>query len=83
MPIFAITDVSPLLGDEPHPAAARSDLVSTVTGVHTVLPPHGYAQEDLTEAIADLCLAPGADRALMRRLHMSMRRAYAPPRPPD
>ncbi|WP_055634115.1 type III polyketide synthase [Streptomyces griseoruber] len=45
--------------------------MSTVTGVHTVLPPHSYAQEDLTEAIADLCLAPGADRTLLRRLHMS------------
>ncbi|WP_448317361.1 type III polyketide synthase [Streptomyces sp. CO7] len=45
--------------------------MSTVAGVHTVLPPHVYAQEDLTEAIGDLCLAPGADRALLRRLHRS------------
>ncbi|MFE5207302.1 type III polyketide synthase [Streptomyces sp. NPDC056600] len=45
--------------------------MSTVAGVHTVLPPHAYTQEDLTEAIGDLCLAPGADRALLRRLHRS------------
>ena len=48
------------------PAAA-----STIAAVATALPPHCYAQEDLTEAIGDLCLPPGADRALLRRLHAS------------
>ncbi|GGV85031.1 type III polyketide synthase [Streptomyces massasporeus] len=44
---------------------------TTVTAVHTALPAHRYAQDDLTEPIGDLCLAPGADRALLRRLHAS------------
>ncbi|MFF8592407.1 type III polyketide synthase [Streptomyces sp. NPDC015220] len=35
------------------------------------MPAHRYAQDDLTEAIGDLCLAPGADRAVLRRLHAS------------
>ncbi|MGW0083058.1 type III polyketide synthase [Streptomyces sp. NPDC003393] len=48
------------------PAAA-----TTVAAVHTALPPYRYAQDELTEAIGDLCLAPGADRALLRRLHAS------------
>lgn len=71
MPVLAITDDSPLPDDGHHPAAARPGSVCTVSGVHTVLAPHGYAQENLTEAIADLCLAPGADRTLLRRLHTS------------
>jgi alkylresorcinol/alkylpyrone synthase len=48
------------------PAAA-----TTIAAVHTVLPPHRYAQEDLTEPIGDLCLSPGANRAVLRRLHAS------------
>ncbi|MGV9343529.1 type III polyketide synthase [Streptomyces spiralis] len=48
------------------PAAA-----TTVAAVRTALPPYRYAQEELTEAIGDLCLPPGADRALLRRLHAS------------
>ncbi|MFD3333101.1 type III polyketide synthase [Streptomyces sp. NPDC058700] len=44
---------------------------TTIAAVHTALPPHRYAQDDLTELIGDLCLAPGADRALLRRLHAS------------
>lgn len=44
---------------------------STVTAVRTALPPHRYTQDDLTERIGDLCLAPGADRAVLRRVHAS------------
>ncbi|MEU6279294.1 3-oxoacyl-[acyl-carrier-protein] synthase III C-terminal domain-containing protein [Streptomyces sp. NPDC047028] len=44
---------------------------SVIAAVRTALPPYRYAQEDLTEAIGDLCLPPGADRALLRRLHAS------------
>lgn len=44
---------------------------TTVAAVRTALPPHAYAQEDLTEPIGDLCLPPGADRAVLRRLHAS------------
>ncbi|MER5736791.1 MULTISPECIES: 3-oxoacyl-[acyl-carrier-protein] synthase III C-terminal domain-containing protein [unclassified Streptomyces] len=50
----------------PAPVAA-----TTIAAVHTAVPPHRYAQEDLTEPIGDLCLAPGADRVLLRRLHVS------------
>ncbi|MFE0927900.1 type III polyketide synthase [Streptomyces mutabilis] len=44
---------------------------TTIAAVHTALPTHRYVQEDLTGPIGDLCLAPGADRALLRRLHAS------------
>ncbi|MFC5853065.1 type III polyketide synthase [Streptomyces chlorus] len=44
---------------------------TTIAAVRTALPPHRYAQEALTEPIGDLCLLPGADRALLRRLHAS------------
>ncbi|MFI5685287.1 type III polyketide synthase [Streptomyces sp. NPDC051636] len=57
------------------PTAARRTAVpaaaTAIAAVHTALPPHRYAQEDLTEPIGDLCLPPGADRALLRRLHAS------------
>ncbi|MEV5440536.1 3-oxoacyl-[acyl-carrier-protein] synthase III C-terminal domain-containing protein [Streptomyces sp. NPDC052682] len=45
--------------------------MTTVVAVRTALPPHRYAQEELTEAIGDLCLPPGADRTVLRRLHAS------------
>ncbi|MBT2908099.1 type III polyketide synthase [Streptomyces cellulosae] len=45
--------------------------MTTVAAVHTALPPHRYPQDRLTEPIGDLCLGPGADRALLRRLHAS------------
>ncbi|WP_219689731.1 type III polyketide synthase [Streptomyces anatolicus] len=44
---------------------------TTIAAVHTALPPHRYTQDDLVEPIGDLCLPPGADRALLRRLHAS------------
>lgn len=48
------------------PAAA-----TTIVAVRTALPPHRYTQDELTEAIGDLCLSPGTDRAVLRRLHAS------------
>ncbi|MEU6577256.1 3-oxoacyl-[acyl-carrier-protein] synthase III C-terminal domain-containing protein [Streptomyces sp. NPDC046805] len=54
-----------------HRRAAPAATATTVAAVRTRLPPHRYAQEDLTEPIGDLCLAPGADRALLRRIHAS------------
>ncbi|MBL3671024.1 type III polyketide synthase [Streptomyces sp. M2CJ-2] len=51
------------------PSAATA--TSAIAAVHTALPPHRYAQADLTEPIGDLCLLPGADRAVLRRLHAS------------
>ncbi|MER6801750.1 3-oxoacyl-[acyl-carrier-protein] synthase III C-terminal domain-containing protein [Streptomyces sp. NPDC000678] len=44
---------------------------TTIAAVRTALPPHRYAQDDLAEAIGDLCLPPGTDRAVLRRLHAS------------
>ncbi|WP_164551670.1 3-oxoacyl-[acyl-carrier-protein] synthase III C-terminal domain-containing protein [Streptomyces sp. WAC 01529] len=46
-------------------------VATTIAAVHTALPPHRYPQDDLVEPIGDLCLPPGADRALLRRLHAS------------
>jgi alkylresorcinol/alkylpyrone synthase len=45
--------------------------VTTLAGVHAVLPRHRYTQSELTSAFADLCLGPGGDHALLRRLHAS------------
>lgn len=57
------------------PAAPRRTTApataTAIAAVHTALPPHRYSQEDLTELIGDLCLPPGADRSLLRRLHAS------------
>ncbi|MET7324576.1 3-oxoacyl-[acyl-carrier-protein] synthase III C-terminal domain-containing protein [Streptomyces sp. NPDC005549] len=57
------------------PSAARSAPPPTagpaVAAVRCALPPHRYAQSELTEPIGDLCLSPGADRAVLRRMHAS------------
>ncbi|MEU6539964.1 3-oxoacyl-[acyl-carrier-protein] synthase III C-terminal domain-containing protein [Streptomyces sp. NPDC047000] len=52
-------------------AGAGGGTATAIAAVRTVLPPHRYAQRDLTEPIGDLCLPAGADRALLRRLHAS------------
>ncbi|MFI1050868.1 type III polyketide synthase [Streptomyces griseoruber] len=44
---------------------------TAVRAIRTAMPPYRYAQEELTEAIGDLCLPSGADRTLLRRLHAS------------
>ena len=49
--------------------AAPDGAKSVVAAVRTALPEHRYAQDELTELIGDLCLAPGADRTVLRRLH--------------
>ncbi|MER7663585.1 3-oxoacyl-[acyl-carrier-protein] synthase III C-terminal domain-containing protein [Streptomyces sp. NPDC096193] len=51
--------------------SAAPATATTVAAVRTALPPHRYAQDDLTEPIGDLCLPPEADRAVLRRLHAS------------
>jgi alkylresorcinol/alkylpyrone synthase len=43
--------------------------MTTVAAVEAVLPPHRYPQQVLTEAFAEVCLEPGADRAVLRRFH--------------
>jgi alkylresorcinol/alkylpyrone synthase len=45
--------------------------VTTLAGVHAVLPPYRYTQAELTSAFADLCLGADADQTLLRRLHAS------------
>lgn len=69
-----MTDMRVPLIAEPAPTAPPppdAAAVTTVAAVHTALPPHRYPQDRLTEPIGDLCLAPGADRAVLRRLHTS------------
>ena len=43
--------------------------VTTLAGVHAVLPPHRYTQAELTAAFTDMCLGPDGDQALLARLH--------------
>ncbi|GGR63063.1 type III polyketide synthase [Streptomyces roseolus] len=70
MRVPVITDDAASPAAAPCPPAAPA-AATTIAAVHTALPPHRYAQDDLTEPIGDLCLAPGADRGLLRRLHLS------------
>lgn len=64
-----VDDALPLPATSSRPAPPGT--ATSVTAIRTALPPYRYAQEDLTEAIGDLCLPSGADRALLRRLHAS------------
>jgi len=45
--------------------------VTTLAGVHAVLPPYRYPQGELTSAFSELCLGSQANRALVERLHAS------------
>jgi alkylresorcinol/alkylpyrone synthase len=45
------------------------DQVSTLAGVHAVLPPYRYTQSELTTAFTDMCLGPGGDQALTTQFH--------------
>ncbi|WP_179382262.1 3-oxoacyl-[acyl-carrier-protein] synthase III C-terminal domain-containing protein [Streptomyces sp. SA15] len=76
VPMIVDPASSPSLAPSPSPPTAprRTPLPAaptTIAAVHTALPPHRYGQDDLTEPIGDLCLPPGADRAVLRRLHAS------------
>lgn len=58
------------------PSAARRPTPPSAAGpriaaVRCALPPHRYAQDELTGPIGDLCLPSGADRALLHRVHAS------------
>ncbi len=68
VPLIAEPAAEPAPAAPPPPDTAP---VTTVAAVHTALPPHRYPQDRLTEPIGDLCLPPGADRAVLRRLHAS------------
>ncbi|HEY8883192.1 MAG TPA: 3-oxoacyl-[acyl-carrier-protein] synthase III C-terminal domain-containing protein [Dermatophilaceae bacterium] len=43
--------------------------MTTLAGVHAVLPPHRYTQTELTEAFTEMCLGPDGNQALLARLH--------------
>jgi alkylresorcinol/alkylpyrone synthase len=43
--------------------------VTTLAGVHVVLPPHRYTQAELTAAFTEMCLGPDGNQALLARLH--------------
>ena len=43
--------------------------VTTLAGVHAVLPPHRYTQAELTAAFTEMCLGPDDNQALLARLH--------------
>ena len=45
--------------------------MTRIAAVCGVLPSHRYPQGEITEALAALCLPPGADRAVFDRLHAS------------
>jgi alkylresorcinol/alkylpyrone synthase len=47
--------------------------MTTLAGVHTVLPPYRYAQAELTAAFTEVCLGPNGDQALIARLHANAR----------
>ena len=47
--------------------------VTTLAGVHAVLPPYRYEQAELTAAFADMCLGPDGDYALLDQLHANAR----------
>jgi alkylresorcinol/alkylpyrone synthase len=47
--------------------------VTTLAGVHAVLPPHRYQQAELTAAFTEFCLGPGGNHALVERLHENAR----------
>lgn len=72
MRVPAIVDQAPSISVRATPSRmAGPAAVTTIASVCTALPPHRYAQEELTELIGDLCLPPEADRAVLRRLHAS------------
>ncbi len=52
---------------------AKVGLVTTLAGVHAVLPQHRYAQADITSAFTEMCLGPGGNEALLARLHRNSR----------
>ena len=47
--------------------------MTTLAGVHAVLPPYRYAQAELTAAFTELCLGPDGNEALLGRLHANAR----------
>ena len=49
------------------------ELRTSLAGVHATLPPHCYAQADVTAAFTELCLGPDGNQALLERFHAHAR----------
>ncbi|GGO23566.1 stilbene synthase [Microbispora rosea subsp. aerata] len=47
--------------------------MTRIAAVHGVVPPHRHSQAEIADALARVCLPPGADRRLLDRLHASAR----------
>lgn len=45
--------------------------MTTIAAVHGLLPPHRYAQDEITAAFAEFCATTPRERSLMRRFHSS------------
>lgn len=50
--------------------------MTTLAATHGVLAPHRYRQSEITEAFGEMCLGPGADLAVVRRVHANARVAH-------
>jgi alkylresorcinol/alkylpyrone synthase len=50
--------------------------MTRIAAVQAALPPHRYAQEELTDAVAALCLPDGGSDAVLRRLHRNAGVSY-------
>jgi len=59
----------------PHVAERRhrtyDAMMTRIGAVRAALPPHRYAQHELTDLFAALCLPDGATRAVLRRVHQN------------
>ncbi|MFD6187860.1 type III polyketide synthase [Streptomyces sp. NPDC060275] len=74
MRVPVIVDHAPSPSPPPSPARRPTppwEAGPRIAAVRCALPPHRYAQHELTGPIGDLCLSPGADRALLHRVHAS------------
>ena len=47
--------------------------MTTLAGVHAVVPPRRYTQAEMTAAFSEMCLGPDGNRALLARLHANAR----------
>lgn len=43
--------------------------MTALASVHAVLPPHRFAQAELTAAFTELCLGPDGNETLLARVH--------------
>ena len=51
----------------------RAKVGTSLAGVHATLPPHRYAQADVTAAFTEFCLGPDGNQALLERFHSHAR----------